>query len=107
LIQKKLKMGKNDRDMVLLHTEAEAFYKYRKNKREKIVVTLVEEGERNGFTAITKTVGLPVAIGIDLILSGKISLTGCYIPTVPEIYKPVLKALKKEGLKFKEKTTAL
>lgn len=107
LLHKKLKMEKNDRDMVILHTEAEAFYKNGKNKREKTILTLIEEGEKDGFTAITKTVGLPVAIGIKLILSGKISLTGCYIPTVPEIYKPVLKELKKEGLKFKEKTTVL
>jgi hypothetical protein len=68
---------------------------------------MIDEGEKNGFTAIAKTVGLPVAIGIKLILSGEISLTGCHIPTHPEIYKPVLKALKNEGLKFKEKTKIL
>jgi len=98
LLHKKLKMQKDDRDMVILHTEAEAFYKNAKNKREKIIITLIDEGEKNGFTAITKTVGLPVAIGIKLILSGKISLRGCYIPTHSEIYKPVLKELKREGI---------
>jgi len=37
-----------------------------------------------------------------LILNGKIKLTGLHIPTVREIYEPVLKELELHEIKFRE-----
>jgi saccharopine dehydrogenase (NADP+, L-glutamate forming) len=52
---------------------------------------------------MAKTVGLPLAIAVDLFLEGKINIRGLQIPKIPEIYKPILKALEMEGIIFDEK----
>ena len=61
------------------------------------------EGEPGGFTAMSRTVGLPVAIATRLRLRGDLSLTGSLIPTHPAIYEPVLAELEAAGLRFTEK----
>ncbi len=63
---------------------------------------LVAKGEDNLHTAMAKTVGLPLGIAAKLILNGKIKLTGLHIPTVKEIYEPVLKELELNDIKFRE-----
>ena len=52
---------------------------------------------------MAKTVGLPLAIAVDLFLKGKISLRGLWLPVVPELYLPILEALEKEGIRFEER----
>ena len=42
------------------------------------------------------------AIGVRLILEGKIGLTGVQVPVVPEIYEPVLAELETLGIRFVE-----
>lgn len=64
--------------------------------------SLIMIGEKNGPSAMSLTVGLPTAIGAQLILDGKISLRGVVIPTEKEIYEPVLAALKDEGISLRE-----
>jgi saccharopine dehydrogenase (NADP+, L-glutamate forming) len=51
---------------------------------------------------MARTVGLPLGIAATLILQGKITLAGLHIPIVPEIYTPVLAALKEERITFEE-----
>ena len=53
---------------------------------------------------MARTVGLPAAIGVRMILDGKITLTGVQIPVLPEIYNPVLDELERLGIAFEEKT---
>jgi hypothetical protein len=53
---------------------------------------------------MAKTVGLPLGIAAKLILTGKLKLTGLHIPTLKEIYNPVLQQLEIEGIKFIEST---
>ena len=48
------------------------------------------------------TVGMPVAIAVKLILTGKIKETGVHIPVKKNIYEPVLKELEEYGIKFVE-----
>jgi saccharopine dehydrogenase (NADP+, L-glutamate forming) len=67
-----------------------------------IKATLVTEGENNQRTAMAKTVGLPLGIAARLILNGKISARGLHIPTLPEIYEPVLDELEENGIVFRE-----
>ena len=64
--------------------------------------SLIMIGEKNGPSAMSLTVGLPTAIGAQLILDGKITLKGVIIPTEKEIYEPVLAALKEEGIVLRE-----
>ena len=54
-------------------------------------------------TAMAKTVGLPIGIVTKHILNGDIKLQGVCIPTVKEIYTPLLQELESMGIKFVEK----
>jgi hypothetical protein len=51
---------------------------------------------------MAKTVGLPAAIVNQYILNGQVKLTGVQIPTVREIYEPLLKELVMYGIRFEE-----
>ena len=64
--------------------------------------SLVCFGEDATYTAMAKTVGLPLAIAVDLFLDGNIKLKGLHVPVFPEIYNPVLTALKNHGISFQE-----
>ena len=66
---------------------------------------MVCTGEDQTYTAMAKTVGLPVAIAALAILNDKIQRYGVQIPTKTELYTPVLNELKDFGVIFKEKET--
>ena len=107
LIKKKLPLPEGQRDMVILHHDIIADYGENR-KRERTISTLVDYGDPKAkFTAIAKTVGAPAAIAAKLVLTGKLNLTGCHIPTHTDIYPTVLEELKTLGIEFVEKTEAL
>jgi saccharopine dehydrogenase (NAD+, L-glutamate forming) len=66
---------------------------------------MVCTGEDQTYTAMAKTVGLPVAIATLAILNNKIQRYGVQIPTKTELYTPVLNELKDFGVIFHEKET--
>ena len=72
-------------------------------KYKNVQSSLVCEGENRKYTAMAKTVGMPLAIACKLILTKKISQTGCILPTHPEFYQPILKELENYGITFIEK----
>jgi saccharopine dehydrogenase-like NADP-dependent oxidoreductase len=74
-------------------------------KKEKITSTLIDYGVPYGDSSMSRTVGLPAAIGARFILEGKIRLTGVRTPIDPEIYGPILDELKNHGVEFKEERT--
>lgn len=100
-LEKKLALQPDDKDMVIMQHEIE-FEK--ENKTYKATSTLILKGEDAVHTAMAKTVGLPLGIAAKFILDGTIQLKGLHIPTAKEIYEPVLKELKKQGIIFKEHT---
>jgi saccharopine dehydrogenase-like NADP-dependent oxidoreductase len=104
LLQKKWMLKENDRDMVILHTEVEYLVDA---TAEKITSTLVIYGKENFNTAMSATVGLPMGVGVNLILSNKISERGVIIPIYPDIYEPALKELAELGIKFNEETSKI
>jgi saccharopine dehydrogenase (NADP+, L-glutamate forming)/spermidine synthase len=101
----KLKYEPGERDMIVLHHDFRA--EYPGNKKEKITSTLVDYGIPNGDSSMSRTVGLPAAIGATLILNGKIKETGVHIPVSPTIYEPALDELEKLNIVCKEKTEPL
>ena len=101
ILSEKLKLCDDARDMVVLYHEIIAEYE-EKNRQEKIQSTMIHYGEKAGFTSMAKSVGLPAALVVKLLLTGRLSLTGCHMPTHPEIYVPVMKELEEEGFKFNE-----
>jgi saccharopine dehydrogenase (NADP+, L-glutamate forming) len=102
----KLQYQEGERDMIVLHHEFIAEYPKDK-KKEKITSTLIDFGIPHGDSAMSRTVGLPAAIGATLILQEKIKATGVHIPVTPLIYEPTLKELEKQGIVCKEKSVAL
>lgn len=104
LMLSKMKLGENERDMIVMHHEFIAEYSDRK---EYITSTLVEFGIPNGDSAVSRTVALPAAIAVKMILNNKINFTGVHIPVAPEIYNPILDELEGMGIKFTEKSKIL
>ncbi len=106
IMKKKFKLPDGMRDMVVLMLDIEAKYADDGDRKEKIQRTMIEIGTEQ-HTAIAKTVGLPVAVGTELILDGKIQITGCHIPIHSSIYEPVLQAIQAEGITFEEVSETL
>lgn len=59
-------------------------------------------GDDQTYTAMAKTVGLPVAMAALLILNGKITTPGVQLPIRKEVYEPILKELEEYGVVFHE-----
>jgi saccharopine dehydrogenase-like NADP-dependent oxidoreductase len=71
-------------------------------KKEQIDSKMVCIGENQTYTAMAKTVGLPLAMATLLILNGKIKTPGVQLPIREEVYLPILKELEEYGVVFKE-----
>ncbi len=100
LMVDKLKYREGERDMTVL--QHEIVVEYPGKGQEKITSTLVDFGQPHGHSSMSRTVGLPVALGVKLILEGRIHQSGVLTPTIAEIYQPVLDELQSLGLAFKE-----
>ena len=96
-LEKKLALNPEDQDMVVMLHEIEYVLN---GIAHTVNSSLIVKGENSERTAMAKTVGLPLAIAATLILQGKITLKGLHIPTVPEIYEPVLQELKANEICF-------
>ena len=73
-------------------------------KKEQIDSKMVCIGEDQTYTAMAKTVGLPVAMATLLILNGKITTPGVQLPIRKEVYLPILRELEEYGVVFKEQS---
>lgn len=101
LTLEKMSMAPGDRDMIVMHHEFLA--EFAGGDTEFLTSTLVDYGIPGGDTSVARTVALPAAIAVKMILNGKIALTGCHIPVTPEIYDPILGELEDMGIKFVER----
>jgi saccharopine dehydrogenase (NADP+, L-glutamate forming) len=104
LLEEKWKLGEHDKDMIVMQHHFE--FKDASGKKQ-ITSSLVVKGEDQVYTAMAKTVGLPLAIASKLILQNKISARGVLIPTSKEIYEPVLNELETMGVRFEEKESSV
>lgn len=100
LLTDKLRLEEGQRDMVVIVHELDV--EYADGSKERVRATLIEKGDTDGFTAMAKTVGLPVALAVKLLVTEEISLVGFHIPTHPSVYDPILNEIEKEGIKFHE-----
>jgi len=101
----RLRYEEGERDMVVLQHEFLA--RTESGRTQRIVSTLVDYGVPGGDSSMSRTVGLPAAIGARLVVEGKIDLPGVQVPVRPEIYGPILDELEKLGVRFDEKRQAL
>ncbi|MBP7510633.1 MAG: saccharopine dehydrogenase NADP-binding domain-containing protein [Bacteroidia bacterium] len=99
LLQEKWKLNKNDLDQIVMHHQIS----YTLNsKLHHVSSSLFVDGESESLTAMSKTVGLPLAIATKLILQGKIKSRGVQIPLSREFYEPILNELELNGIQFIE-----
>lgn len=89
-----------DKDMIVMYHK----FGYEINgKKVQMDSQMVCIGQDQTYTAMAKTVGLPVAMATLLILNGKIKTYGVQLPILKEVYLPVLEELEKYGIHFKER----
>lgn len=102
LLERRWKMKAMDKDMVVMQHEME--YE-RKGQANKVTATMIAYGENKMYSAMAKTVGLPMGILARKILNNEINisqLSGVQIPVMPEVFTPVLRELSKNGIEFVE-----
>lgn len=88
-----------DKDMIVMYHK----FGYELNgMRHQIDSKMVCIGDDQTYTAMAKTVGLPVAIAALQILNGIITTPGVQIPTAKEVYLPILEELETFGVVFHE-----
>lgn len=93
-------LNASDKDMIVMYHK---FGYEIKGEKRQIDATMVVVGEDQTYTAMAKTVGLPVAMATLDILNKKITTPGVQIPISKEIYTPILEELKGYGVVFNEK----
>ena len=100
ILKKKWTLTGKDRDMIIMWHN----FDYLDNGQPKqIQAHMVVEGESQLHTAMSKTVGLPLGVTAKLILQNKLNVTGVQVPTIKEIYEPVLSELESMGFQFIER----
>jgi saccharopine dehydrogenase-like NADP-dependent oxidoreductase len=90
----KMEMNEDDSDMVVMqHTFLAS---YADGKKEVIRSRLLDYGTLKTDTSVARTVALPAAVGVKMILEGKITVKGVYRPVLPEIYIPIMNTLEND-----------
>lgn len=97
---KKMMLSPDEKDMVLL--QHIFLGRYPDGTGEVIKSSMTAFGIPHSNTAIARTVALPAAIAVRMILEKRITVTGVCRPVIPEIYNPVLDELKTLGIEMKE-----
>jgi saccharopine dehydrogenase-like NADP-dependent oxidoreductase len=100
LMISKMELGMNERDMVVMqHTFLAS---YPDGSKEVIRSRMLDFGTPATDTSVARTVALPAAIGVEMILKGEIGVKGVFRPVIPEIYNPVLDELEKLDIRMEE-----
>ena len=100
ILVEKWVLEENDKDMLVMYHDFDYSIS---GTRHKIISSMVNIGENQVFTAMSNTVGLPVAICGKMILNGTLTLKGVQIPVMKEVYDPILSELENYGITFTEK----
>ncbi len=104
ILVEKWRLAPGDKDMIVMYHEII----YTKNDtRYAVNSALVVEGQDERYTAMSNTVGLPVAIATKLILNQQIVERGVTLPVNKELYAPILSELEQFGIIFNESEKVL
>jgi saccharopine dehydrogenase-like NADP-dependent oxidoreductase len=100
ILEESWTLAEDDKDMIVMQ---HLFGYELEGKKYQIESSFVVLGENQTYTAMSKTVGLPVGIAAIKILKGEIKTPGVQIPISREVYKPILKELEEHGIIFSER----
>jgi saccharopine dehydrogenase (NAD+, L-glutamate forming) len=99
ILEEKWQLEAEDKDMIVMQHQ----FDFSKNGEHiKRYATLVYIGEDMRHTAMSVTVGLPLAMVARRILEGEFTGKGVQLPIHSGIYTPVLKELEHYGIRFVE-----
>ncbi len=99
ILEESWTLREEDKDMIVMYHQ----FGYELNgSKKQIDANMVVLGEDRVYTAMAKTVGLPVAMVTLAILNGKIKTPGVQIPIRHEVYSPILKELSRYNVVFQE-----
>lgn len=93
----------HERDLIILRHEIGI--RWHDGRREERGINFVVYGQpasTNGHSAMALTVGYPAAIAAKMIVDGEIQERGAILPFSSDIYRPMLKRLRAEGLEATE-----
>ena len=97
LLLDKWKLQPEDKDLIVMQHQID----YEQDgKTYRDISNLTMKGASADDTAMARLVGLPMGIFTRLISEGKIASTGVHIPTMREVYEPVLAEMQEHGLEF-------
>ncbi|GAB2782610.1 saccharopine dehydrogenase-like NADP-dependent oxidoreductase [Hymenobacter luteus] len=104
LLTEKWALQPSDHDMIVMQHQIE----FTLNETPHVATSsLVVVGEDTVQTAMAKTVGLPVAMAVRQLARGTFGQRGVVIPTLPELYEPILEELEQDyGIQFMEEELA-
>ena len=102
ILMDKWTLDPSDKDMIVMYHK---FGYELEGVRKQIDSNMVIIGDDQPYTAMAKTVGLPVGICALKILNKEITTPGVQRPVKKEVYKPILKELESFGITFKENFT--
>ena len=92
-------LAPEDKDMIVMYHK---FGYELEGEKHQIDSKMVAIGDDQHYTAMAKTVGLPVAIAALRILNKEITTPGVQLPLNKEVYEPILKELQEFGIHFTE-----
>lgn len=99
ILEPKLALGPNDKDMIVM----QHIFDYElSGKKHRKISTMVIIGKDTVHTAMSITVGTPLAIATKLLLTGQVKDRGVIVPTKPQLYNPLLNELENYGIEFTE-----
>ncbi|PWW77254.1 Saccharopine dehydrogenase [Tuber magnatum] len=91
-LEERMQYGPGERDMVMLQHRFDI--EFSDGCKETRTSTLVEYGEKVGYTAMARLVGIPCAVATKLVLNGTISDRGVLAPVTARLCDPLRKELK-------------
>ncbi len=99
ILSDKWSLEPHDKDMIVMYHKFGFEINGEKKQVDSKMVCL---GDDQTYTAMAKTVGLPVAMAAIRILNGQITTPGVQIPISREVYEPILAELETFGVHFME-----
>jgi saccharopine dehydrogenase-like NADP-dependent oxidoreductase len=99
IIEPKWKLENHDLDMIVMQHRF-VYELNGKNKERKSSMVII--GKNPVHTAMSITVGTPLAIAVKAFLINEIQASGVVIPVEPHIYNPILDELEQYGITFIE-----
>ena len=102
ILKENWSLERHDIDLVVMY---HSFLYREKNDLKRLESFMSLEGISNYDTAMSKTVGLPIALLIETIIIKNLKFKGVLLPFEKNLYDPLLQKLNNNGIVFENRTT--